>query len=181
MAEVADKTDSFPQFDSITRRGTGSQTISGLTVDHAAVLHFECPQCSGYISMDTDSREDGYPFWGDGPQDARILVGATGGTITRMTIAADADWTLTVEDLNSLPTSDGVMQGSGFQAFVYTGSGPRMTMDYQGESNFMVDAYFDDSRQLLANEIGTTTLTEDIKPGVIAVQSEGTWSFTPEQ
>lgn len=92
---------------------------------------------------------------------------------------AVGNWTLTVEDIATIPHSDGPVSGTGDDVVVLT-SGTKAAISYQGESNFVIQTY-GDRNDLAVNTIRAYEGTVKIStPAFIQVTASGPWSITPQ-
>lgn len=99
--------------------------------------------------------------------------------VTSLGISADGSWTVTLHSLKSLREfSSGAATGVGDDVVVYRGKSGAATISHDGQSNFSIWSYGDNT-DLLVNEIGAYNGTVAWSPGpaVIAVTADGNWNI----
>ena len=102
-----------------------------------------------------------------------------GGSATyRLQIQAEGDWKVVIKPWSSQRRFTGKVSGHGDDVVLYEGGARVATIKYDGESNFVVWAYYANSSDLLVNEIGKYK-GQSVLSGkaVITLSADGPWSI----
>ncbi len=105
-----------------------------------------------------------------------------GESVGELEVSADGAWSAIVTPLRNAESITTTYQGSGDDVILFAGSGSRMTLTHEGESNFAVIGWSESGRDLLVNEIGLYSGTVRLDSGTIlfTVTADGAWSMTVE-
>ncbi|MCC3299652.1 TM2 domain-containing protein [Arthrobacter caoxuetaonis] len=162
-----------------TFSGTGDDVITADLAGRPAIVTFTCGDCSNNTVLETNGA-DSLLVNEIGVYSGKHIVDTrTGSTTTEFVVTAVGNWTLTVEDVTTIPHSDGPVSGTGDDVVVLT-SGTKAAISYQGESNFVIQTY-GDRNDLAVNTIGAYEGTVKIStPAFIQVTASGPWSITPQ-
>ncbi|TBN56420.1 hypothetical protein EYE40_02840 [Glaciihabitans arcticus] len=100
--------------------------------------------------------------------------------INRFSVQGSGDWTITLRDLDTLPTigPEGA-SGTSDTVFWYEGPAGTVALDHAGDSNFVIWS-FGDNTDLVVNEVGDYSGTADWPAGrsLIELGADGTWSVS---
>lgn len=115
-----------------------------------------------------------------GKYSGRILFDMAEGEDTkRLKITANGSWTVTALPMEKLRRFKDKISGEGDDVIVYVGDGGVADIKHTGESNFAVQTYNGDGRELLVNEIGSYS-GEQLLPAdgaIVEITADGDWSF----
>ncbi len=168
----------YPSFEAQMYTGTGSETISVASVQGPLALSFDCPACSGPVALLTDIPSDKVLVDAEGPFAGTIVAAVRGEPLQEIQVEADSNWTVMVQELASLPKIAGNMDAMGVNAFIYTGEAEQALITHSGDGPFSVSVY-GLSDPTVVDTQGDFEGEVPVKRGVIAIRTEGVWSFTP--
>ena len=107
---------------------------------------------------------------------------AHGSATYRLEIKADGDWTVTIKPLSSVRRFTGKVAGSGDDVLSYRGGARVATITHDGESNFVVWAYYAKSTALLVNEIGPYRGKSALSGNaILEIGADGAWSVVTKK
>jgi hypothetical protein len=158
--------------------GSGDDVVTIDTVDSAAILKFQCPNCSGNVVLKTDGSE-GLLVNTIGSYTGTHVINVGDGSVTgKLTISAEGDWTVSIGDLS---TASKALSGVGDTALQLSGSTTDALIKNNGDGNFVVQVYNSDGADLAVNEIGIYSGTVPmVLPALVQVTSQGSWSISPK-
>lgn len=158
--------------------GSGDDVVTIDTVDSAAILKFQCPNCSGNVVLKTDGSE-GLLVNTIGSYTGTHVINVGDGSVTgKLTISAEGDWTVSIGDLS---TASKALSGVGDTALLLSGSTTDALIKNNGDGNFVVQVYNSDGADLAVNEIGSYSGTVPmVLPALVQVTSQGSWSISPK-
>lgn len=158
-------------------RGSGDDVLDVGQLSAAAVLTFDCPSCSGNVTLKTDGAEGLLVNTIDSYTGSHFINLKDSSMTTTLTITAEGSWTVQVADARTAPH---VTSGSGDKAIIVDGPGTKGAITNKGDGNFVVEVYSADEGDLAVNEIGSYRGTVPMTlPALVQVTSTGTWSITP--
>ena len=98
-------------------------------------------------------------------------------------VVAGGAWSVTASPLLEAATLNSTYSGHGDDLLLLTGSGGRLEMTHNGDSNFAVVAWGDGGRDLLVNELGAYSGTArlDSGTGLLTITADGSWTMTVDQ
>jgi hypothetical protein len=117
-----------------------------------------------------------------GPYTGNLPINfVVGEDVAELEITADGAWTATATSVFAAPAFDTTYEATGDDVVQFAGTGDRLAVTHDGESNFVVYAY-GAGRDLLVNEIGAYTGTLRLPDGtvVLSVNADGRWTFAVE-
>lgn len=176
-----------------TFEGIGAQVVQLDAPVELGLLTFECPQCSGTITVESDAEFDNVivnSFLG-GPYSGSRWINPRGTTASRIQVQADDAWTLTVgaldERVEQYPAGQPV-SGSGDSVFLLDVAPDTAAFTHSGRSNFSVELMTDSNLyqpDLAINEIGAYEGTvlfrvNGTDAGLVQVTADGDWTMTPQ-
>lgn len=161
--------------------GSGDMVQEVGEITELVVVTFSCDSCT----RNTVVRSNG---------DESLLVntiGAYSGShainlyddsmTTRFEIEATGDWTLVLDDIESIPAYDAAAAGTGDTVFFMSSDFYAAEIKNDGDRNFTVHAYGTGDSPLIVNEIGAYSGVKAMTgPALIQVVSTGDWSITPQ-
>ena len=158
-------------------QGTGDDVVDIGQVSPTAVLTFDCPECSGNVTLKTDGAEGLLVNTIDSYTGSHFINLRDSSVTTTLTISAEGSWTVQIADARTAPH---ITSGSGDKAIIVEGPGSKAGITNQGEGNFVVEVYSADGGDLAVNEIGSYRGTVPMTlPALVQVTSTGKWSITP--
>jgi hypothetical protein len=170
---------------SATVSGTGPSNVTYQRQgDFAVVVGLDCSACAGTAVVTAPGRmspfgEAAAPMSGsflmdifkDNPVDQMLIVKAEG------------PWQVTLQSWNDLPTVSGAQSGAGPAVLYFSDDVSRVTVDYTpagADDSFSGRVYTtSDDTQLFGDSVAFSEVFDADLPGVIAIQTNGTWSVTP--
>jgi hypothetical protein len=169
-----------PTFAPLSFSGSGDN-VQALNLDQPAILTFSCPSCSDNTTLESNGPDSLIVNTIGAYTGSHLINTSDGGLTTKLTVGADAPWTLSVSDLTSAKSVDGAASGSGDQVIHMTGTFSDVALRNEGADNFVVQSYDNgDWDPLVANEIGAYSGTVPMSgPTYVDVESSGNWSITP--
>lgn len=169
-----------PKVTTQTFTGVGDDIKTADLAGEPAIVTFTCEQCGGNTVLKTNGR-DSLLVNTIGAYSGKHLVDTASTSVTsEFEINATGAWTLTIEDISTIPASSGAVSGHGDQVVRLSGKSTKATITNQGEGNFVVKGYGGSRSELAVNEIGSYSGTVKLTgPGFVQVNSEGDWTITP--
>jgi hypothetical protein len=169
-----------------TYSGSGDDVVH-VNYSNPVILSFICSSCSGNTVLQTDSGMDTLLVNTIGSYHGRHIVNTSDGSLlTKLTITADAHWTLKVENpsvaiTTRLASIGDTISGHGDDVVAVGSAIGDAKVINRGDSNFVLQAY-GGSDSLVINEIGSYSGTVPLQgPEIVQVESNGDWSITGEQ
>ncbi len=169
----------YPTFQAEVFSGSGEETLDGLKISGPMALSFDCPACEGPVTLRTDLTDDANLVEVEGPFAGTFVAAAGGQVLNRVEVVGNGDWTLVIQDLDSLPKIAGYMDAMGTNSFIYTGEADRADVTHQGEGIFELRVYGLDESPLVMEE-GAYEGSVPLARGVVSIRTLGQWSFLPE-
>lgn len=163
-----------------TFSGTGDDIVTADLAGSPGIVTFTCELCSSNTVLKTNGA-DSLLVNTIGDYTGKHIVDTRAGSATsEFEISAGGNWTLTVEDIASVPASTGPVSGTGDDVvFLMTGT-TKAAISYQGERNFVVKTY-GDREDLAVNTIGSYEGTVKVPtPSFVQVTASGPWTITPQ-
>lgn len=161
-----------------TFSGTGDDVVPIGDVTDVAVLDFQCPSCTGNTVVKTDGA-DGPLVNTIGPYSGTHFINLYDSSLTsQVTITAKGSWSLGIRD-GSLASSQ--LSGTGDTALYLRQKATKAAITNHGQKNFVVHVYSGSGAvDVAVNEIGSYSGTVPFDlPGLVQVESDGSWSITP--
>ena len=173
----------YGSFDPVTVDGSGDEVVPVPDGVEAAIVTIEVQGDSARASSVDDSGSSAGSLYLSGTA-GDSMSGDIGindySTATGIDVTAAGDWSVTFAPISSAPALPEAGSGSGI--YLYEGDGGPVTLDYQGESNFIIHQVGDgNSSNMLVNEIDSYSgsATMDPGPSIVRVTSSGDWTITP--
>lgn len=146
-----------------------------------AVVTFDCPGCTGSTVLQTDGAESLLVNVEGAYHGSRLINVWEGPGITRFTVRATGDWTITVEDALIARDVYGDASGRGDSVIYMWDEFGSAELVSEGEGEFIVGVYgdllWDES---VIEESGEYRGVRDISgPAWIEIRSDGEWSISP--
>ncbi|WP_146076890.1 MULTISPECIES: hypothetical protein [unclassified Rathayibacter] len=168
-----------------TVSGTGPADVSFQRQgEFAVVLSLDCSACTGTAIVTAAGRMT--PFGeAAAPMTGSFLTGIfrDDPVEQQVIVRADGPWTLGLQSWNDLATVSGAQSGTGPAVLFFSDDVPRVTVDYTpaGPDDSFSGRVFttSDQPQLFGDSVAFSEVFEADLPGVMAVQTEGTWTVTP--
>jgi hypothetical protein len=110
-----------------------------------------------------------------------VAVNLTEGvTTSSLEVTADGTWRIEIKRLLNARQFDAQITGTGDDVVAYSGEAQVVALSHQGDANFAVWFYGDQS-DLLANEIGPYNATVPLSagPALLVITANGAWSISP--
>lgn len=161
-----------------TLEGTGDDVVKIAAIDGLALLKFDCPDCSGNVTLETDGAE-GLLVNTIGSYSGTHLINVRDNSVTsQLTISAEGSWTVSIADAS---TASRTLTGKGDTALILSGSTTAAHITNAGKGNFVVEVYSSSGSDLAVNEIGSYSGTVPLSaPAFVQITSEGSWSIEPK-
>ncbi|WP_157510023.1 hypothetical protein [Frondihabitans sp. Leaf304] len=168
-----------------TASGTGPMNVSyERKGEFAVVVALNCSACRGVATVTAAGRMS--PFGrAAAPLRGSFLMDVFKNDPVKQTFIVDAQgsWTVTLQSWNDLPTVSGAQSGTGPAVLFFSDDVSRLKVDFRpakaGES-FSGRAFTTSDKPLLFGESGAFSKTFEVDlPGVLAIQTNGTWTVTP--
>jgi hypothetical protein len=168
-----------------TISGTGPSNVAYQRQgEFAVIIGLDCTSCSGMATVTAPGRmsplgEAAAPMTGqflmdvfkDDPVNQIFIVQTEG------------PWTVTLQSWNDLPLVSGPQSGTGPAVVFFSDDVAHVTVDYtpaDADDSFMARAFTtSDNTQVFGNEDAFSEVFEADLPGILAVQTKGTWTITP--
>ncbi|WP_420365249.1 hypothetical protein AAEP80_17065 [Curtobacterium sp. L3-7] len=170
---------------SATASGTGSSNVAfHADGDFAVVVELDCSSCTGTATVTAPGRMS--PFGrATAPLRGSFLTGVLQSDSPDQTIIVEADgpWTVTLRSWNDLPYVSGSQSGSGPAVLFFSDDVSHVTVDYRPsgpDDSFSGRVFTTSANPQLFGNTGAFTESFDVDlPGVMAIQTNGTWTVTP--
>jgi len=158
--------------------GSGDDVVKIQAVESLAIVKFNCPDCSGNVTLTTDGAE-GLLVNTIGSYSGTHFINVSDGSVTnQLTVTAEGSWTASIMDYTSASTA---LSGEGDTALFLTGAATSARIKNTGEGNFVVQVYSSGGTDLAVNEIGSYAGTVPMSfPCLVQITSEGAWSIQPK-
>ena len=167
--------------------GTGDALVTyGLGGGFAVVGTLDCSACAGPVQLTAPGR--GTPLAeGTAPWTGQGLTGVTddGSTTGEVAVFAEGSWTLQLSSWNDLPRVTGPQTVTGSAVLRFADEVPVFRVDFtpadaQDSFSGRVFSATDEGGSRVFGNTEAFTETYDVPlPGILAVQSRGTWTITP--
>ena len=167
-------------FEAVTVEGSGDDIIDVPAVDDAPLVATLTHAGSSNFAVTSFSPD------GDRVDLMVNVIGNYEGTVpynfqevvAELEINADGPWTVTISDLRDQPTIAETPSGTGDMVLLHDGTGGRLSLTHDGDSNFAVRGW-ETRRQLLVNEIGAYEGTVRMDPAVaLEIAADGNWTLS---
>lgn len=152
--------------------------------EFAVVITLDCSQCTGTATVTSPGRmsplgEATAPMSGsylrdvfvNDPVDQTLIVDATG------------PWSITLSSWNDLPLVSGPQSGTGPAVLFFSDDVPKVAVDYSPASpddSFQGRVFTtSDDPQLFGDSAAFSEVFDADLPGVLSIQTNGTWTVTP--
>jgi hypothetical protein len=160
--------------------GTGDDIVTLTSPPGVRILKFECPKCTSNVPVITNGDEG--PVVNEiGAYSGRHVIDVYDDSCTtEIEVKATGKWTLTIQDISAATRVTNSAQGKGDDVLIFTESGSKAKITYNGKSNFVVHGYGARFADLAVNEIGNYSGTVRLTtPGLVQVTADpaGTWSI----
>lgn len=181
------------RFDAGTVTNTKSSTVSGsgpadlrftTKGQFAVVVNFDCSRCRGAVKLSTPGRMTPYAR-GTAPIEATYLTAVFKNDSPKqsMQLSASGRWKVTFRSWNDLPVETGKQSGTGSTVIALGDRAKKLKVTYKpaGVGDSFNGRLFTVSDQPLVfggDEPLNETYDVDL-PGVIAIQTRGSWTLTP--
>jgi hypothetical protein len=170
---------------SATVSGTGPSNITYQRQgDFAVVVGLDCSACAGTAVVTAPGRMS--PFGeATAPMSGSFLMDIfQDNPVDQMFIVkAEGPWQVTLQSWNDLPYVSGAQSGTGPAVLYFSDDVSRVTVDYTpagADDSFSGRVYTtSDDTQLFGDSVAFSEVFDADLPGVIAIQTNGTWSVTP--
>jgi hypothetical protein len=167
--------------------GTGDDvvTIQKPYESASAIVKFECPTCTHYLSVRSNGA-DSLLVSDIGAYSGSHLIDTAKGSVTsELTITANAAWKVTVGylDMATQQIAGQPVGGTGDTVVHLLGSTYKAAITNFGESNFTIKTFPEDggNANLAVNTIGSYKGTVPlVAPSYVQVGSKGNWTITPQ-
>lgn len=168
-----------------TASATGPSNVAFHTEgEFAVVVQLDCSACTGTATVTAAGRMS--PF-------GRATAPLTGAFLTAVfkddspdqTIIVDADgpWSVTLRSWNDLPLVTGSQHGTGPAVLFLADDVPHLVVDYRPsgpDDTFSGRVFTTAGTPQLFGDSGAFSRSFDVDlPGVMAIQTNGTWTVTP--
>lgn len=167
-----------PRLEAQSFAGTGDDVKSVDLQGMPALVTFSCKECSGNTVLETNGAEIMLVNTMGAYSGSHLVDTTTGVATTEFAVSADAAWTLTVEDLDAVPTAAGSASGQGDQVIFWDSSSGRAVITNKGEGQFLVESFGSDVPELPVDEEGSYSGTVQLAPGFVQIKSKGDWTIT---
>ncbi|MFK0040780.1 NINE protein [Paenarthrobacter sp. NPDC090517] len=169
-----------PKVATQTFTGVGDDIKTADLAGEPAIVTFTCEACGGNTVLKTNGR-DSLLVNTIGAYSGKHVVDTTSTSVTsEFEINANGAWTLTIEDVSTIPASKGPVSGQGDQVIRLSEKSTKAAIVYQGEGNFVVQGFGGNYGELAVNEIGSYSGTVKLTgPGFVQVTAKGDWTITP--
>lgn len=169
-----------------TVSGTGDALVTyGLGGGFAVVGTLDCSACTGPVQLTAPGRS-GSLAEGTAPWTGQGLtgVGDDGSTGGEVVVLAEGPWTLALSSWNDLPLATGPQTRSGSAVLYLDDEVPTFRVDYTPagpDDSFSARLFSEtEGESLVFGNTEAFSESYDVPlPGVLAVQSGGTWTVTP--
>jgi hypothetical protein len=152
--------------------------------EFAVVLGLDCSACSGTAVVTAAGRMS--PFGeAQAPMTGSFLTGVfrQDPVDQQVIVRAEGDWTLTLQSWNDLATVSGAQSGTGPAVLFFSDDVPRVSVDYAPsgpDDSFSGRVFTTSDRPQLFGDTGAFSEVFDADlPGVMAIQTDGSWTVTP--
>ncbi|OII11069.1 MULTISPECIES: hypothetical protein [unclassified Curtobacterium] len=150
----------------------------------AVVVELDCSACTGTATVTAPGRMS--PFGrASAPLRASFLTGvlSSDGPEQSVIVEARGSWSVTLRSWNDLPLVSGAQSGKGPAVLFFSDDVSHVTVDYRpagsGDS-FSGRVFTTSGRPQLFGDSGAFARSYDVDlPGVMAIQTNGTWTVTP--
>jgi len=169
--------------------GAGNGVVNLGTAVEVGVLIFECPGCKGSVNIKSDAEIDSdVLLFHLGPYSGKRWLGVRGGKTSRLQIAADSAWKVTIGGLDLARRESGTsrLTGTGDDVLFLATAPQTADLTHKGKSNFIVTMQSQSGRwpEGLVNVIGpyqgTVLLKVDGKEAaVVQIDADGPWTPSP--
>jgi hypothetical protein len=152
--------------------------------EFAVVMHVDCSACTGTTTVTEPGRmspfgEMAAPMRGSFLKD----VFTSDPVDQTLIVLADGPWTVTLQSWNDIPSVSGAQSGVGPAVLFLSDDVPRLTVDYapaSADDSFSGRVFTtSDSPKLFGNTEAFSEVYDVDLPGVMAIQTNGTWTVTP--
>lgn len=152
--------------------------------EFAVVMTVDCSACTGTTTVTEPGRMS--PF-GEvaAPMHGSFLKDVFTSDPVNQTfiVLAEGPWTVTVQSWNDIPAVSGPQSGVGPAVLFFTDDVPRVRVDYApaGPDDSFSGRVFTTSDQpkMFGNTDAFSEVFDADLPGVMAIQTNGTWTVTP--
>jgi len=150
----------------------------------AVVISLDCSACTGPTKVTAPGRMS--PF-GESPQplSGKFLMDVfLDDPVNAMFIVqAEGPWTVTMQSWNDLPYVSGPQSGTGPTVLFWSDDVSKVTVDFvplDADDKFSGRVFtVSDDTQLFGNSEAFSEVFDADLPGVMAIQTNGTWTVTP--
>ena len=170
---------------SATASGNGPSNVSYQRQGElAVVISLDCSACTGPTKVTAPGRMS--PF-GESPQPLSgsfLMDIFVDDPVNAMFIVqAEGPWTVTMQSWNDLPYVSGPQSGTGPTVLFWSDDVSKVTVDFvplNADDSFSGRVYtVSDDTQLFGNSDAFSEVFDADLPGVMAIQTNGTWTVTP--
>lgn len=177
--------DSTPTVTPEQYSGTGDDVVTiTKPTDSPAILTFNCPDCTDNTIVQTNGADSLIVNTIGSYSGSHIIDTAQGSNTTQVTITATGSWTLNLDGLDKATEMDtSAISGTGDSVIYADGGTSTAQVTNTGQDNFIVTVYPADGGHaaLPINTIGSYNGTVPLAtPAYVQIESDGTWSVTPE-
>ena len=168
-----------------TASGTGPSNVTYQRQgEFAVVIGLDCSGCTGMATVTAPGRmsplgEAAAPMNGSFLMD----VFEEGPVNQTFIVKAEGPWTVTLQSWNDLPYVSGPQTGTGPAVVFFSDDVSHVSVDYtpaDADDSFNARAFTtSDDTQIFGNDEAFSEVFEADLPGILAIQTRGTWSITP--
>lgn len=170
---------------SATASGTGPANVAYQRQgEFAVVMNVDCSACTGTTTVTEPGRMS--PFGSAAaPMRGSFLKDLFKNDPVDQTliVLAEGPWTVTLQSWNDMPSVSGPQSGVGPAVLFFTDDVSRVTVDYTpaGPDDSFSGRVFttSDKPTLFGNTDAFSEVFDADLPGVMAIQTSGTWTVTP--
>ena len=152
--------------------------------DFAVVIAIDCSACTGTTTVTAPGRMS--PFGeAAAPLSGSFLMDVFKNDPVNQTLIVHAEgpWTVALQSWNDMPTVSGPQSGVGPVVLFFADDVPRVTVDYApaGADDSFSGRVFttSDNPQMFGNTEAFSEVFDADLPGIMAIQTNGTWTVTP--
>ncbi|WP_165068368.1 hypothetical protein [Marisediminicola senii] len=170
---------------SATISGTGPSNVAYQRQgEFAVVVGLDCSACTGTAIVTAPGRMSPLGEVAAPMQGSFLVDVFQGNPVDQMVIVqAEGAWTVTLQSWNDLPYVTGAQSGTGPRVMFFTDDVPRVTVEYtpaDADDSFSGRVFTtSDTPQVFGNTEAISEVFDADLPGVMAIQTRGTWTVTP--